>query len=106
MASDRYRISRAQIEALPPTTAFEAVRRYHRDWLTGRSATATTPTGRMNPEVFLDGRHYGPLDVLHQIGTEAIEEIRFIAPADATTRFGTGYPAGIIEIVSRRDSPF
>jgi hypothetical protein len=42
------------------------------------------------------------LDSLLQFGTDTIEEIRYVSGSDATTRFGTGYPAGIIEIILRR----
>ena len=51
---------------------------------------------------FRDGRPFGALDSLHQIGAETIDVIRFHSASDATTRFGTGYPAGIIEVITRR----
>jgi hypothetical protein len=99
----RYLISQEQIQAQPPGTAMDIVERLHRDWLTGRSPTLSTNTGRNYPHVFVDGRPYGPVDVLLSFGTETIEFIRFIPPSDATTRYGTGFPAGIIEIITKRD---
>lgn len=99
--TDRDRITREQLEAIPPTTVFEAVKRYHQEWLRGRSATVRSTTGRTYPQVFVDGRPYGPLDSLHGFVTESVESIRFISATDATTRYGTGYPAGIIEIITR-----
>jgi len=33
---------------------------------------------------------------------ETITEIRYLSPSDATTRYGTGYPAGIIEIITKK----
>jgi hypothetical protein len=35
------------------------------------------------------------------LGTQDIEEIRFIPAADATIRYGTGYSGGIINVISR-----
>jgi hypothetical protein len=101
--ADRYLISQEQIQAQPAGTAMDIVERLQRDWLTGRSATLSTNTGRSYPHVFVDGRPYGPVDVLLSLGTETIDHIRFIPPSDATTRYGTGYPAGIIEVVTKRD---
>jgi hypothetical protein len=62
-------------------------------------ATPLAGTGRSYPHVFVDGRPFGTAESLHQFGTESIEEIRFINPADATTRYGTGYTGGIIEVI-------
>lgn len=102
VVSDRTRITREQLELMSPLTALEAVERYHREWLRGRSGTVRSPTGRTYPQVFVDGRPFGTMDTLSQIGTAEVEEIRFIPAADATTRYGTGYPAGIIEVILRK----
>ena len=83
-------------------TAREAVERFHPNWLRGRAGTVRTETGRSYPHVFVDGRPFGTAESLHQFGTESIEEIRFISPADATTRYGTGYTGGIIEVILKR----
>jgi len=99
---DRYRITREQLQTLPSGSAYEAVERFHGDWLRGRGATPTTNTGRNFPHVFVDGRPYGPIDALHQLGIDSIEEILFIRASDATTRYGTGYPGGIIDVTLRR----
>lgn len=100
--TDRHRITREQLQALPSGTAFDAVERFHRECLRGRAATIRTDTGRSYPHLFVDGRPYGTLDTLRQLGIEAVEEIRFITASDATTRYGTGYPGGIIDVTLRR----
>jgi len=100
--SSRNTITRAQLEAMPSMTVYQAIERYRRDWLRPRGATLQTDTGRRFPTVFMDGRPYGDLEVLSQLGTEIVEEIRYMSASDATTRFGTGYPAGIIDVISRR----
>ncbi len=99
---DRYRITQEELQALPSGTAFEAVERFHPNWLRGRAGTVRTDTGLSYPHVFVDGRPFGTAESLHQFGTESIEEIRFINPADATTRYGTGYTGGIIEVILKR----
>jgi hypothetical protein len=97
--SSRSRITQEELEALPPGSAFEAVQALHRDWLRSRSSTITTDTGRTTPEVFVNGLPFGSLNSLYSIGIETISEIRYLSASDSTTRYGTGYPAGIIEIV-------
>jgi hypothetical protein len=101
--ADRNRITREQLEVMPSMTARDAVQRYRRDWLTGRTGSLRGSGSRTYPSVFLDGRPYGSLDVLAQLETEHIEELRYISGSDATTRYGTGYPAGIIDVITRRD---
>ena len=100
--SNRNVITRDQLEALPSISARDAIDRLHRQWLRGRAGTIQTSTGRVYPRVFVDDRPYGGLDVLHGFGTEDLEEIRYISASDATTRFGTGYPGGIINLITRR----
>jgi hypothetical protein len=100
--SNRNLITREQLEAMPSTTARDVIDRLHRDWLRGRGGTIQSATGRVYPKVFVDSRPYGEIDVLYGFGTETIEEIRYISASDATTRFGTGYPGGIINLIMRR----
>ncbi len=100
--SNRNLINREQLDAMPSITARDAVERLHRDWLRGRGGSVQTTSGRVYPVVFVDGRRFGELPVLRQFGVEEIEEIRFLSASDATTRFGTGYPGGIINLILRR----
>jgi hypothetical protein len=100
--SNRNLITRDQLDALPSITARDVIDRLHREWLRGRGGTIQSATGRVYPKVFVDGRPYGEIDVLVVFGTEAIQEIRYISASDATTRFGTGYPGGIINLITRR----
>jgi hypothetical protein len=100
--SNRNVITREQLEALPSISARDAIDRLHRHWLRGRGGTIQTSTGRVYPKVFLNDRPHGEIEVLYRFGTEELEEIRYISASDATTRFGTGYPGGIINLITRR----
>lgn len=99
---ERHRLSYEELQALPPTNAYEAVRQLRPAWLRSRAGTLRTATGRVPPQVFLDGRPFGALVALYDFGTKTIQEIQFISGTDATIRYGTGYPGGIINVVSRR----
>lgn len=100
--AERNRISLEEIQSQPHMSAFELVNRLRPAWLRGHSGSFRSETGRNTPEVFVDGRPYGSMESLNQFFSETLQEIRFISAPDATTRFGTGYPAGIIEIITRR----
>lgn len=58
-------------------------------------------SGHQSPKVIVDGMPRGEIDQLHTISVFEIQEIRFLSSGDATTRFGTGYVAGAIEVITR-----
>ena len=100
--SDTNVITEEELAAFPGTSAYDAVSRLRAQWLRGRSGTFRSETGRNYPQVFVDGRPWGGIESLQQIDISQIGQIHFISAADATTRFGTGYPAGIIEVITKR----
>lgn len=53
------------------------------------------------PKVIVDGMPRGDLDVLTQIPSVTVREIRFLSSADASVRFGTGYDGGAIVVTTR-----
>ena len=69
-------------------------------WL--RSRLSTPAGGRNFAYVFMDGGPFGNIRTLRSLQASDIREARFINPADATTRYGTGYPGGVIALASRR----
>ena len=44
---------------------------------------------------------FGNVNDLRSMDAAEIDELRFLGAADATTRFGTGYPAGAILVFLR-----
>lgn len=53
------------------------------------------------PMVFVNGMRQGEIGVLSNIQADHVLEIRYLEPRDAGLRYGTGYPAGIIQVVTR-----
>ena len=74
-------------------SAYDAIQRLRANWLSGRGGTP--------PRVFYDGIDMGSVDVLRNYRLEDIREFRFVSPSDATTRYGTGFGGGAIEVFSR-----
>lgn len=75
------------------TTAYDAVQRLRPSWLQARGGTGLPAVFRNNTEW---GSHPRALD---GILLDEISEMRFMSGPDATTRFGSGYPGGIIHVI-------
>lgn len=80
-------------------SAYEAIQRLRPRWL--RSRGSTVSGGRFYAVVYVDGSRYGELGVLRSLEVGDIETIRFINSRDATTRYGTGHPGGVIAIATK-----
>ena len=95
-------ISAADLGALSVTDCLEAVRMLRPQWLRVRAA----PTPK-DPEpqrmVIVDGRPRGALEELSFIPTTDVRIMRLLSASDATTRFGTGFTNGAIEVLTRRN---
>src|SRR5690242_21748613 len=100
-------ITAEEIAAKPEfTSAYDAVEMLRPQFLRSRGqtsldASSSTPMTQPLPAVFLDNQQYGTVESLRQIPIIDVQEIRYISAADATTRFGTGFPNGVIQVVRR-----
>jgi hypothetical protein len=52
--------------------------------------------------VYIDGVRGASLDDLREVQADRVKECRFLNANDATTKYGTGHPAGAIEIITKR----
>lgn len=95
-------ITQEELDALPALTVFQAIERLRPSWLRGRVTTVRGATSeRYFPHVFVDRVPTGDLEVLNRMNALDVREIRFLSASDATTRYGTGYPGGIIEVFTK-----
>jgi hypothetical protein len=79
-------------------TAGDAIQRLRPGWLQPRGTLSLQRASPEYPEVVVDGLHVGGLEHLRTIWTQSIEEMRFLSSGDATSRYGIGFPAGVIEV--------
>ena len=95
-----------EIQSVTVSDAYEAVSRLESSWLRSRQVgmepTAACDQAAGFATVFLDNVRAGDLEMLRSIPIENVLAIRWISGADATTKWGTGYPNGVIEVVTRR----
>ncbi len=87
-------ISRDQLEPLAHLSAYDAVQRLRPTWLRARGSEGP-------PVIILDGSPMGGPDVLRTIQAESVARMVYVNGRDATTRYGTGYGGGAIEVTTR-----
>jgi hypothetical protein len=75
-------------------SAFDAIQRLRPQWLQARA-------GQDLPRVVMNGSLMGGVDNLRSIQVGDLTSMRFRNGRDATTRYGTGYGGGAIELSTR-----
>jgi hypothetical protein len=86
------------LETLQPTDLYESVRWFRPSFLRGRSPAHAVV-------VYVDGLKTGGIASLHDIAASDVAYVAFLSPADATTRFGTGHPGGVLFVRTHRGLP-
>ena len=92
-------ITAEEIAATNVATAFEVVERLRPQFLRTRGPSSALLETRIT--VFQDNMNLGGIDMLRQIRAADVQEIRYLSASDATTRFGSGHPAGAIVVTSK-----
>ena len=95
-------ISQEELATQPSLSAYEIIRILRPAWLTSRGPMTGGAATNSYPQVMMDGMHFGDINTLRDLRMENVLEIRFISARDATTRFGTGYMAGIIDVITKK----
>jgi hypothetical protein len=102
-SGNRSLITQQEIESVTARSAWEVVQMLRPEFLHLRTVTAMQTTRQDDRIVFLDGRRLGNVDELKTIPTTiTITSIRLLSAAEATQRWGQGYRAGAIEVLTRR----
>jgi hypothetical protein len=94
-------ITYEEIQQVTGLNAYEVVQQLRPHFLRMRGSRSLTGTRPEEPVVYVDNIRSGGLASLRDLRAAAIEEIRFIPAADATTRWGTGHMGGAILIKLR-----
>jgi hypothetical protein len=95
--SPRNIITAEDIASTPVATAYDLVQRLRPDFLRTRGSNQV----HNQAQVYVDGIHLGALNTLRTIRAGEVLGIRYLNAVDATTRYGTGHPGGVIEVQTR-----
>ena len=95
-------IIRAELDELGGgRNLWEAVDLLRPRWLRRQRGAGSIFAGPTYARVVVDGTARGELDDLRRFFSDNIETLRYLSPADATTKYGTGFPGGVIEVSTR-----
>jgi hypothetical protein len=95
-------ITAEEIVESQAASAYEAVLKLRAHFLNSRGQTSVLNRSAPElPNVYLDGVKYGPVSSLRNIPANQVAQIRLYRAWEASTRFGTGNVAGVIEVISR-----
>ncbi|MBT8397864.1 MAG: hypothetical protein HKO65_19310 [Gemmatimonadetes bacterium] len=103
--SSSNRLTADQIAEVSALTAYEVVEYARPQWLRPRAlragATSAMGSDRAGPVVYLDGVRVGTLEELRRLRADAVAEMQYLSPSDATNRFGTNHDSGAILVTTR-----
>jgi outer membrane receptor for ferrienterochelin and colicin len=93
-------IVRAELEELTGRTAMEAIENLNQRWLQVRRGVSLRD-GPNYARVVVDEITRRELDELHRWNADEIEYMRYLTGPDATIKYGSGFPGGVIEVITR-----
>lgn len=94
-------IIRAELERYPGQSAHDVIESLHNRWLRPRRG-ATFGGGQPYARVMIDGTIRAEIPDLRRLFSENIDTMRLLSAPDATIKYGTGYPGGVIEVTTIR----
>jgi hypothetical protein len=92
-------IVRAELEEYSGRNAYEAVDNLRRRWVQ-RQRGGSISSGAGFASIVVNGTPRGDITELRGISSDAIENMRYLSASDATTKYGTGYMGGVIEVTT------
>lgn len=97
---DRNVITEDEISHSSEHNVYNLIRAVRPGMLTTRGRTSIT---NQDPGivVFMNGQRFGDISSLEGVETSTVHEIRYLTAAQAQSRFGTGYPQGVIAVTTR-----
>jgi len=90
-----------ELASAPQTDLFSYIQSHRPRWFERRAGLTFNENQYVEVEIFLDNTPMGTPDVLHSFPLRGAAELRYYAPDEAEARFGVGYIAGVIQIISR-----
>jgi hypothetical protein len=98
---NRNLITLDEIQNSHETTAYTLIQSLRPNMLVTRGATSLT---LQDPGivVFIDDQRFGNVESLKSLQPTNIGEVRYLSASEAQSRWGVGYPQGVILITSRK----
>jgi hypothetical protein len=98
--ADRDVLTLEEIDGSDQPNAYDLVRTLRPQWLRSRGPSSIN---NENPiMVYVDGNRMGGPETLSLVPSLSIEEMRFLSPSEAQSRYGLNHTNGAIVILTRR----
>jgi len=94
-------ITKDQIDSTSATNVYDLIARLHADFLKDRGKTSIKTNQRDRAVVFLNDQEYGIPETLRNLQPDRFMEIRYFSGTDASSKFGSQYGGGVIQLISR-----
>ena len=94
-------ITREELLASNTSNIYEAIAALRPNMLRSRGPKNFDPNASQLPHVFMDGQAYGDIETLRSLSVPSVLSVRFVSAPDATTKYGTNYSSGVIELTTR-----
>jgi hypothetical protein len=97
-------ITSEEVAKSAASNAYDVVQKLRPQWLRVKSMSVSSIAsgGSDAPSVFLNDVRYGDITSLRSIDITSLRQLQFLTAAEATTRWGTGYPAGAILVTAAK----
>ena len=96
---DRDVLAAAEIELSNAGTLHEAIQLLRPHFFFSRGRTSLRAPNNVRPAVIVNSVPQASFESLRAISAQDVLYVRYLSAPEATTRFGTGYMAGVIEVV-------
>jgi len=90
-------ISRASVQ-----NAYEAVQKLRPAMLSPRQVASANAQATGELLVYMDNNRMGDVEQLRQISASSIAALRYFSASEAQTKWGSGHPGGVIEVLTKR----
>ena len=101
---DRDFITSAELAHTNAASVYEAITHLRPLFLRTRGPSSVLNSNAMGPAVIVDQTLLGGIQALSDIPLRDVQAVRYLAAWDATTRYGSGYANGVIEVTTWRGS--
>jgi hypothetical protein len=98
---DRSVLSQVELEEFPSSTVYDVIERRRPEWLRSRGTFSLRRPDSGFPVVYINDVREGDLRALRSLQALSIMEIRYFSGPQATQRWGTGVPGGVIAVTTK-----
>jgi hypothetical protein len=95
-------ITADEIARVNVQNVYEVVQKLRPSMLRPRQAATANAQAKGELIVYMDNHRLGNVEQLRQISSSSVAALRYYSAAEAQTKWGSGHPGGVIEILTKR----